>query len=63
MKELPRGLKSAFSLQQKSPAANYHSLPITSILRAIVDDLRCTGKPGMLHVYCDTHSMEDRRLS
>ena len=43
---LPRGMKSAFSLRQKSSATSYHSLPITSVLRAIVDDLRHLGRHG-----------------
>jgi len=47
---LPRGLKSAFSLRQQSSASSYHSLPVTSVLRAVVDDLRSVGKQGR-HVF------------
>ena len=44
--DLPRGLKSAFSLRQQASASSYHALPITSLLRAVVDDLRSVGKHG-----------------
>jgi len=43
---LPRGLKSTFSLQRQSTATAYHSLPVTSVLRAVVDDLLSIGKLG-----------------
>jgi len=43
---LPRGMKSAFSLRQQSSATSYHSMPVTSVLRAAVDELRSIGKHG-----------------
>jgi len=59
--ELPRALTSTFSLQQTSSATNYHSLPITSLLRAIVDDLRSIGKHGMLRHHHHHHRLLSRR--
>jgi len=42
---LPRGLTSVFTLRQQS-STHYHSLPVSSVLRAAVDHLRLTGRNG-----------------
>ena len=57
---LPRGLKSSFSLRQQSSASSYHSLSVTSVLRAAVDELRSVGKQGR-HA-CDSCRVDMYRL-
>jgi len=55
---LPRGLKSAFSLHQPSSTTSYHTLPVTSLLRAVVDELCTVGKQGefvVLIIIIPTH--------
>ena len=44
---LPRALKSAYTLRQQSARGHVHSLPVTSVLRAAVDELRSVGKHGI----------------
>ena len=49
---LPRSLKSAFTLRQQSAPGHLWSLPVTSVLRAVVDELSSVGKHGILVWLC-----------